>query len=173
VCSIFDTGLIPPTVNISTPNPAIAWEKYRLVVPSRITRMPSKQRHLVAMTSSGIGGANGHCVVQGPPAARVGTRSSFWRGEVKPHAFLVVVGGLSPRSTSAIFDAVRASLSHSTAADIARTYNRVARSMTWRSWSLAVPGQDLRFSEPVLLPKERKPLVFIYSGQGPQHLESE
>jgi acyl transferase domain-containing protein len=136
--------------------------------------MPYKARPLVAMTSSGIGGANGHCVIQGPPQASVSISSgkSFWRAEVEPDTFLLVVGGLSPRSTSSLSQSLQESLQPHSAADVALTYGRVSRSMTWRSWGVLRGHQPVRFSEPTLVPKDSKHVVFVFSGQGPQHLES-
>ncbi|OJT09920.1 hypothetical protein TRAPUB_13598 [Trametes pubescens] len=173
VCSIFETGMIPPNVNLKTPNPAIKWKEYKLRVPLEpepLAVRASSGRGLVAMTSSGIGGSNGHCVVEGPPAVSP-KPSSFWINAFDV-PLLYVAAGLSPRSASAsatdIVDRVGA-----WAGDVqqaaARAYARRARSMTWRSFAIQSKGAVVKFSEPVLSPRLTPPVVFVFSGQGTQH----
>ncbi|OBZ73412.1 putative polyketide synthase 22 [Grifola frondosa] len=171
VCSIFETRTIPPNVNFNNPNPAIKWKEYKFRVPLEPEPLPCRAasgRPLVAMTSSGIGGANGHCVVEGPPAVTP-ARSSFWLpGATVPS--LLVAGGLSPRSTAAIGDALKELVTSTADLDaIARAYARRSRSMTWRSFAVDAGGKLSRFSEPTLIPKHTAPIVFVLSGQGPQH----
>lgn len=177
VCSIFETGTIPPNVNLKTPNPAIKWKEYKLRVPlepERLVVRASSGRGLVAMTSSGIGGSNGHCVVQGPPAV-FPKPSSFWINALDV-PLLYVATGLSPRSASAsaadIVD--RASVwAEEVQQAAARAYARRARSMTWRSFAIRSKGGVPKFSEPVLSPRMAPPVVFVFSGQGTQHYASE
>jgi acyl transferase domain-containing protein len=174
VLSILETGLIPPNVNLTTKNPAIKWEEYRLKVVDRICRLPTSSLPLVAMTSSGIGGANGHAVIESPPPAHnILATESFWRSGAKERADLLVLGGLSPRSTTSIAQDAQSLVGSSHLRDAALTYGRVSRSMTWRSWGIARQDQKTDFSEPVLASKAKRPIVFVFSGQGSQHFESE
>ena len=173
VCGIFETGLIPPNVNLSTPNPAIRWAQYRLRVP--LAPEPLKihaqnGRPLVAMTSSGIGGANGHAVIEGPP--RRTPPLAFWtEGEDAPA--LLIAGALSPRSASAVGDELLSIARTSTEkAALARIFGRRARSMTWRSFAVVGKTKTSSLSKPVLAPKTRPPIVFVFSGQGTQHFQS-
>jgi len=74
VCSIFQSGIIPLNVNLLNPNPAIHWEDFHLRVPVSPTLLPCQSTtgsSLISLASSGIGGANGHCVVEAPPTADV------------------------------------------------------------------------------------------------------
>ncbi|KIJ47810.1 hypothetical protein M422DRAFT_248376 [Sphaerobolus stellatus SS14] len=69
--NIFRTGVIPPNVNLTTLNPRIKWDEYRLRVPVEQTPLPCRSktgRSLIALSSSGIGGSNGHVVLEAPPA---------------------------------------------------------------------------------------------------------
>ncbi|KAI0357949.1 ketoacyl-synt-domain-containing protein [Trametes cingulata] len=174
VCSIFETGIIPPNVNLNTPNPAIKWKEYRLHVPVEqerlVIRSPSG-RALVAMTSSGVGGTNAHCVVEGPPAVSL-KPSSFWSAGVEV-PLLLIAGGLSPRSTVAISEDITGKLpswaSPGTQQAVARTLGRRGRSMTWRSFSVKDGEILTKFSEPVLAARASPTVVFVFSGQGPQH----
>ena len=125
------------------------------------------------MTSSGIGGANGHCVVEGPPPP-LARQTEFWMSSVKVPA-LLVSGGLSPRSTTALASALNNALATPNCEDaaLARVFGRRARSMTWRSCAVSQAGQSATFGEPVLAPKTRPPIVFVFSGQGTQYFDSE
>nr|VWP02642.1 Non-canonical non-ribosomal peptide synthetase FUB8 (EC (Fusaric acid biosynthesis protein 8) [Ganoderma boninense] len=172
VCSVFETGLIPPNVNFVTPNPAIRWDEYRLRVPTEIEPLKvrsSTRPALVAMTSSGIGGANGHAVVEGPP---ISTNSipSFWvEGADAPS--LVIAGGLSPRSSAAVGESLLHILESEDVIGLSRVFGRRARSMTWRSFAVAKAGKTPKFNEAAIIPKHKIPIVFVFSGQGTQHFE--
>ncbi|KAI0068519.1 ketoacyl-synt-domain-containing protein [Artomyces pyxidatus] len=170
VCSILTTGIIPPNVNFTTPNPAIHWEEYRFRVPTEATKLScrsSSGRSLVAMTSSGIGGANGHCVVESAPPS-IPARSSFWSDSASIPS-LLIAGGLSPRSVTSIAESLSSAGPHQDTQTLARTFGRRARSMTWRTFSVVTNGKMSAFPEPALVPKTSRPVVFVFSGQGPQH----
>ncbi|TFY60143.1 hypothetical protein EVJ58_g5333 [Rhodofomes roseus] len=168
VCSVLETRQIPPTVNFKNPNQKIRWQEYGFRAPVETeplkARAPSG-RPLIAMTSSGIGGANGHVVVEGAPA-RAEIASSFWCGQAPA---LFVAAGLSPRSAAALGDYLKELADDANHQAISRALGRRARSMTWRSFAVATNGQVSRFSEPLLVPKSTASIVFVFSGQGPQH----
>ncbi|KAI0325192.1 ketoacyl-synt-domain-containing protein [Cubamyces sp. BRFM 1775] len=174
VCSIFETGIIPPNVNLKTLNPAIRWREYNLRVPLAreplAVRSPSG-RALVAMTGFGIGGSNGHAVIQSPPpvSSRSGT---FWRAGIPNTPLLLMAGGLSPRSTAAvgadISEKIQSWVGDAQQA-IARAYGRRVRSMTWRSFAVKQGDVVTKFSDAALSPRISPPVVFVLSGQGPQH----
>ncbi|TBU55410.1 polyketide synthase [Dichomitus squalens] len=172
VCGIFETGLIPPNVNFSRPNPAIRWSEYCLRVPTEVERLnvrSSNRPPLVAMTSSGIGGANGHAVVEGPPAAGADIPVFWLQGTVAPS--LLVAGGLSPRSAVAVGESLLNVWGSENLAGLSKVYGRRARSMTWRSFAVAGSGKAPKFNEPVIVPKYKSPIVFVFSGQGTQHFQ--
>ena len=178
VCGIFERGLIPPNANLSNLNPAIRWAEHRLRVPYQVERLQCHESEtgktsLIAMTSSGIGGANGHCVVEGPPPA-VALPAAFWIVGAKIPA-LLIAGGLSPRSTSALASALAEAISASDGGDaaLARIFGRRARSMTWRSCAVVQADRSMTFDKPVLAPKTRPLLAFVFSGQGTQYFHSE
>ncbi|KZV91528.1 hypothetical protein EXIGLDRAFT_769873, partial [Exidia glandulosa HHB12029] len=173
VCSILQTGDIPPNVNLSRLNPAIRWDEYRMRAPLSTERLPCRSQNgksLISMTSSGIGGSNGHCVVESPPRISGDGCSPFWSGA--PPYYLVVAGALSPRSLPLIIDRVREDIDDELLADsdISLTYNRRARSMPWRSFAVAGEHGPVSFSPPRLLSSLRTSTVVVFSGQGPQHL---
>ncbi|KAH9944952.1 ketoacyl-synt-domain-containing protein [Epithele typhae] len=179
VCGILERRLIPPNVNLAHPNPAIRWTQHRLRVPLEPTdlgcRSPSG-RPLIAMTSSGIGGANGHAVIEGPPTSS--SRTTFWtEGTEVP--VVLMGGGLSPRAASAVCESLVKKAQHPNAQkrelyQIARIFGRRVRSMPWRSFFVA-DTRSLTMTptlpDPLLAPKRRPPMVFVFSGQGTQHFD--
>ncbi|EED85042.1 predicted protein [Postia placenta Mad-698-R] len=172
VCLMVRTRLIPPTANLLVPNPSIQWGKYNLRVATEVEPLPCfapNGRHLISLASSGIGGANGHCVVEGPPSER--RRSPrIWKSE-RPPPWLLVASGLSPKSAIAVQDLLCQTDPRDHGA-LSRIYGRRSRSMFWRSYALSNDGQLSSFSPATLAPKEKPPLVFVFSGQGSQHYET-
>lgn len=142
-------------------------------VPTEVLNLTARNksgRPLVSMASSGIGGANGHAVIEGPPL-RVENATEF-----KSQApILVLAGGLSPRSALQVavdLDILARAGKHDLRT-IASIYGRRARQMTWRAHTIWKPGMSkLEFPQPRLVPRSKPPLVFVFSGQGPQHIAS-
>jgi acyl transferase domain-containing protein len=59
-----ERAAIPPTLNFSSPNPAIDLDALRLAVPTKTTPWPRKEgRRLAGCTGFGIGGSNAHVVL--------------------------------------------------------------------------------------------------------------
>ncbi|KAK0432695.1 thiolase-like protein [Armillaria borealis] len=173
ICSMFETKIIPPTVGIRTLNPLIEWKKYRLDVPTSVSHLSARSssgRPLISINSSGIGGANAHAVLEGPPSYVLPKDSSTDDGPT-----LLVTGGLSPRSASANADSLSALIKNhpSQARAISTVHGRQARQMTWRTYAIHNPKDStLSFSPPTLCPRQssRSPIIFVFSGQGPQHI---
>ncbi|KZW01287.1 hypothetical protein EXIGLDRAFT_830237 [Exidia glandulosa HHB12029] len=171
VCSMMQTGEIPPTVNMSHLNPAIRWDEYRMRVALTTERLPCRSqdgKSLISMTSSGIGGSNGHCIVESPPKMDTEGSSPFWTNA--PSHYLVIAGALSPRSLPQIIDTVNAEMKGNLLADVCLTFNRRARSMPWRSFTVAGGERSVTFSTPRLSTSLKTPNIFVFSGRGPQHL---
>lgn len=186
---MFETGLIPPNVNLNSPNPAIHWDEYKLRVPREtedLRARSSSRRPLISLCSSGIGGANGHAVVEGPPnwpptitmngngnGDEAGSSSSSFK-EREPRPTLFVTGGLTPRSAkeNAEMLAIMAEMQEEEARELSVACGRRARQMTWRSWAVKIPDDEegMAFTQPILAPRQKLPVVFVFTGQGPQHL---
>lgn len=171
VVGMFKYRVIAPNVNLVDLNPAIKWKEWNLRVPVEPEHLPCRSdcgRPLIAMTSSGISGVNGHCVVEGPPIIHPHS-NTFWLSEQRIPT-LVIVAGLSPNSTASITSALGELLAEGHHEELARIYGRRARSLTWRAFALVSDEETPQFTQPVLVPKSAGPLVFVFSGQGPQHL---
>ncbi len=123
------------------------------------------------MTSSGIGGANGHAVIEGPPVATSSTPAFWVEGVTAPS--LLIAAGLSPRSTGAVSESLLNILESEDVAGLSNVFGRRSRSMTWRSFAVAKTGKTPKFNEAAIVPKHKTPIVFVFSGQGTQHFQSE
>ncbi|KAJ6492315.1 hypothetical protein C8R45DRAFT_825292 [Mycena sanguinolenta] len=131
------------------------------------------------MCSSGISGANGHVVLEAPPAPQ-----DIAPSELVDQPMLLAIGGMSPRSTTALCEQAIALLRNLPKSEwplLATIFGRRARQMSFRSWALVDPKkiaekQDegeswgLDWTKPVLSPRETAKVVFVFSGQGPQHV---
>ena len=173
VCLIFERNMIPPNVNLVDPNPKIQWDEHRIKVVLDPTPLGSRSgtgRSLVSMASSGIGGANGHVVLESPPS------KDYNHPPIDPDSpVLFIVGGLSPRAAQEISASIIDTLSKDPspqALSQAVKYARRARQVLWRSHFVFTPGStELPPNpEPVLAPKDPTPVVFVFTGQGPQHM---
>ncbi|KAJ7467711.1 hypothetical protein FB451DRAFT_1092851 [Mycena latifolia] len=167
-CLIFEHGMIPPSVNFSQPAMTINWESFDVTVPVQPIPLgcrSSSGRSIISISSFGIGGSMGHVVVQAPPTPIPST------AEVATTApILVLVGGLS---SSAVDD-----ISHGVlelAADdpkilrnCAVTLSRRARQLPWRKFFTIPPSLS---PTATIIPREPFRLAYVFSGQGPQHLE--
>lgn len=173
VCAMFQTRLLPPTVNLSKPNPAIAWDRWNMRAPTEVLSITgSKKQLLVSIASSGIGGANGHALVESfSPAQPFQTSQPPYE-----HPLLIVAGGLSPRSASEIGNSIDAAWRDSALEELpvlSSIWSRRGRQMLWQTFSIKSNYADVvPFAKPTLLPKSIPGLVFVFSGQGPQYIHS-
>jgi len=171
VCLIFEKREIPPNANLRVPNPKIAWDKYRLMVPTDLVPLDARSdtgRSLISLASSGIGGSNGHAVLEQPP------KPAYSDIRIKPNQPVVfIVGGLSPRATSEIATALIDLLKSNPSSEVlsqAVVHARRARQMPFRTHFLYTPGTAIVVPNPALVPKAQPPIAFVFTGQGPQHL---
>ncbi|KAH9914224.1 thiolase-like protein [Fomitopsis serialis] len=166
VISIFKTGTIPPAVNLRTLNPAIEWEKHKLRVPLCATQLPCRngKRPLVSIASSGIGGSNGHAVLEGPPPAPT------LDGSAVSGPVVLMACGLSSRSATSIGQSLQSSALVDLRA-LSTALGRRAKQMSWRSYAIVEEGSKgaITFSAPQHCQRTKPLVVFLFSGQGPQH----
>ncbi|KUO04715.1 type I polyketide synthase [Streptomyces caeruleatus] len=60
-------GVIPPHLNLSTPNPLVAWDELPVTVKTELTPWV-EDRRVAGVSSFGFGGTNAHVVLESPPA---------------------------------------------------------------------------------------------------------
>ncbi|KJA25964.1 polyketide synthase [Hypholoma sublateritium FD-334 SS-4] len=171
VCAMFQTRLLPPTVNLSKPNPAIAWGRWNMRAPTEVLSIAGgKNQLLVSIASSGIGGANGHALVESFSPAQPLQISQ----PAHEHPLLIMTGGLSPRSATEMGNSIDSAWKDSSLGDLpvlSSIWSRRGRQMPWQTFSIKSNyASVVPFAKPTLLPKSIPGLVFVFSGQGPQYI---
>ena len=61
-------GVIPPHLNMSSPNPLVAWDELPVRVATELTPW-SDERRIAGVSSFGFGGTNAHVVLESPPGS--------------------------------------------------------------------------------------------------------
>ncbi|KAJ7182483.1 hypothetical protein C8R43DRAFT_868767, partial [Mycena crocata] len=167
-CLIFEHGIIPPTVNFLCPSGAIEWDSFKVVVPVVPTALGCRAtsgRPTISLSGSGLGGATGHVVLQGSP----GRTQIITSSSTTPILFLV--GGLSSKVVDQISQNVlQMDANDATLVKSAVTLSRRARQLHWRTYFTLPLAPRAVIAPPTLVPNS-PPLAFVFSGQGPQHLE--
>lgn len=169
-------GQIPPTINFETPNPRVDWESSPFHVVDRLTEWPrGSNPRRAGVSSFGIGGTNAHVVLEEAPEPRA----------VAPITRTSQVLVLSAKSESAL-DAATANMavhlreSDDELADIASTLQQGRRHFQHRR-AVVVSDRDLaadlletagdRRVISGFTPHRRRPVVFMFSGQGAQYAD--
>ncbi|KAJ4493057.1 hypothetical protein C8J55DRAFT_556028 [Lentinula edodes] len=166
---IFQDRLVPPNVKLNKLNQKVKWKQWKLRVPTEIE--PIEARHpsgklLISMNSSGIGGSNAHVLVESHEL-------NFALPNEIPanYPVLLLAGALSDSSTSAVAkQLVTLADGNKDIAALSLAFGRRSMQMNWRSFSVTLPGATPIFSSPRFIPRNRPALVWVCSGQGPQHI---
>ena len=173
VCLILEHRIIPPNAHLTTRNPKILWDKHQLHVPLEPTPLGCRSdsgRSLISLASSGIGGSNGHVVVEGAPEVPLSNERL-----VSDTPILFPVGALTPRSAQSLSDSLISLLMNDpspAALSQAAVYSRRARQHPWRTYFLFSPRshQEPKVPAPAMAPSTPPPVIFVFAGQGPQHI---
>ncbi len=167
---VLRNGVIPPLANFSTPNPALDLDASPFYLPTEAVAWPrGDQPRRAGVTALGVGGTNVHMIVEEPPPARPGRRTS-------PPALVPLP--LSARTGTALATAVRGHADHLSGrqdldpADIAFTAGAGRRHFRHRAVVLGADTAALagalrrpaRFTG--VVPEQRTPTAFVFSGQG-------
>ncbi|KAJ7885730.1 polyketide synthase [Mycena olivaceomarginata] len=171
VCSMFATNKIPPQANYKSPNPAIHWDEYNMRVATQAEEFKTRNasgKRLVSINAFGLLGANGHVIAETPPE-----KAHKPIVHQKGMPVLLVAAGLSPRSATAIA-ADLAKLAQEIPEELpvlSNIYGRRARQLTWRTAAISTADRSFVFPAPRFVSRGAPLLVFVFSGQGPQHIE--
>ncbi|KAJ7195057.1 hypothetical protein GGX14DRAFT_677404 [Mycena pura] len=172
-CLIFEHGTIPPSVNFSKPATTINWEAFDVTVPVQpipLSCRSSSGRSIISISSFGIGGSMGHVVVRAPPSPQAIPTTA----EVATMApILFLIGGLSSSAVDDISHSVLelAADDHKILRNCAVTLSRRARQLPWRRFFTIPPSPSPTADAATIIPREPFRLAYVFSGQGPQHLE--
>ena len=178
-------GLIPPSLHFDQPNPNIDFDGLKLRVATEVEPLPNGAKPTLAgVNSFGFGGANAHAVLQASPRANKSSTSAADTNA--EHAEILVLSARSPEALRALAQSYQrflapdgAGAAHSLC-DICHAAG--ARRMH-HDHRLAVVGhskEEMIQNLAAFLAGENnpnlchahaashRPLVFVFSGQGPQ-----
>ncbi|GJJ08186.1 Type I Iterative PKS [Clathrus columnatus] len=158
-----------PNGYFKKPSRNIHFDKYKLRVPITIEEFVPQdpQRGLIASISgSGFGGACGHTVLR--EHEKRPKRSIPGFGAVKG-PYLFTMGALTLKSCNTLLREYKAIHSETDPLTLCEHLGRRTRQMVNRTYAVASSFQTATFLDPVSVGKRPNPLVFCFSGQGPQH----
>lgn len=148
-----ERGLIPPNINFSKPNPAIPFDEWNMIVPTRLTPWPASHTKRMSVSDFGMGGTNAHIVMDAfndPRRLEKWSSGTVGSQNTKKRLFVfsshgkagservgqTLVQHLNALGSAALSDTYLGNLAHTLA---------VARSgLTWKSTCIAESAADLR-----------------------------
>ncbi|KAH7886699.1 hypothetical protein F5I97DRAFT_2059038 [Phlebopus sp. FC_14] len=160
---------ILPNGYFKKPSERIQFEKYNLRVPVVTEEFAAQdsQRGLVASISSfGFGGSCGHTVLREHEKRPVRSTAGFRAAE---GPFLFTMGALTLKSCNTLLREYKDKHVYSDLPALCEHLGRRTRQMVYRTYAVANNLDSATFPDPVMVGKRANPLVFCFSGQGPQH----
>lgn len=176
-------GKIPPNLHFETPNPAIPFEAMCLQVGTEMQDWPQRgEKRYAGVNSFGYGGTNAHAILSQAPVGPA-LKSPDEGAEAGPGPLLLPLSAQSPEALRALASQYGELLAHDKVGvrpllrhvSTRRThYER--RALVWardkqelisRLQQVAAGTATEGFSQ-VAQPSGAQPLVFVYSGMGPQ-----
>jgi fatty acid synthase, animal type len=82
---------------------------------------------------------------------------------------VLLSGALSPRAVHSLVQSYKEQFAGVAPSVLCNHLGRRARQMSWRTYAVADSLEAATFHDPVMVDKRPNPLVFCFSGQGPQH----
>lgn len=151
-------SLIPPSIRFYNPNPAIPFDEWDIAVPTRLTPWPVAPIMRASINGFGMGGTNGHIVLEAfkPASVTTGTAKLFnGNGRMaKPHSkprlftFSSYDQAGLKRNAAALVDHLAtlgpAASSPEYLANLAHTLSGAKSCLSWRATCVAVSATELR-----------------------------
>lgn len=182
-----ENGMIPPNIYFSQPNPAIHFDDWNMAVPTKLTPWPTAKVKRMSINGFGIGGTNGHIVLEGfdstskLPSPRDTIRKSTLDGKRLFVFSSSDQAGLRRVSESLVthFDGLGPEASSTEyLANLAHTLSKVRSGLSWRASCIADSLSELRYQltenadrlEQTATRVANSPprIGFIFTGQGAQ-----
>lgn len=99
--------MIPASLHLKKPNPAIPWDDYPFEIPRKLTTWPNRSESVIAGVSAfGIAGTNAHVVLSDAPRDQDGDKT----GPVANSACLLPISARSPEALASLVRAYRSML---------------------------------------------------------------
>ncbi|KAI3601476.1 polyketide synthase [Moniliophthora roreri] len=168
VAMMLERKQILPNGYFKKPSSKIQFDRYKLRVPVEVEGFvanDAEQGLIASISSFGFGGSCGHTVLREHDVRPV--LPDYETLNSGPYLF--AVGGLSPRAVNTLIESYKTEYADVDPLSLSEHLGSRARQLNWRSFAVADSLGQTKFTEPVMVSKRAVPLVFCFSGQGPQH----
>jgi acyl transferase domain-containing protein/NADPH:quinone reductase-like Zn-dependent oxidoreductase/NAD(P)-dependent dehydrogenase (short-subunit alcohol dehydrogenase family)/ubiquinone/menaquinone biosynthesis C-methylase UbiE/acyl carrier protein len=170
---MMDNGQLVPTINFKNPNPKIEFDKYSLRVQTQNEKF-DKNGKIMMISSFGFGGANSCIIVEAPPAI---TTTTTHDGDFKltrtPYVYVT-----SAMSKKALLQRIQ-QLKDDENSDKPEAQHSLMYSLNsnnqhgdnkYIAYGMGNDLKSAKFVDPIEN-NGKLPVVFVFSGQGPQNIE--
>ncbi|KAF2814498.1 polyketide synthase [Mytilinidion resinicola] len=156
---------IPPNIKFSSPNPSIPWQTARFAVPVEPTPWPASKKERVSVNNFGIGGTNGHAIVDSAASFNAAPTLS----DASDHPQLLVYSANSPDALLSIADnfAQYRSKYPERIEHLAYTLANRREHLPHRAFVVASREKPGNVS-PAVKPSQAPSVVMVFTGQGAQ-----
>ncbi|KAL4894558.1 hypothetical protein BDV59DRAFT_207137 [Aspergillus ambiguus] len=165
---------IIPNIKFNNPNPAIPWDKARLIVPVEVTSWPSGRAERISVGSYGIGGSNVHFIIDSAASFNLGEIKSIppVLQDPKQTPKLLLFSAARPEALKAMVKnhAEYISKFPERLGDIAYTLAERRERLKYRSFSVT-DGSEPLHEAVVVACQDIEHTAFIFTGQGAQWVQ--
>ncbi|RDW89916.1 type I polyketide synthase [Aspergillus mulundensis] len=166
---------ILPNIKFNNPNPAIPWERAKLVVPVEATPWPEGRAERMSIGSYGIGGSNAHFIIDSAASFNLEVPSTIPPAiqEPKQQPTLLLFSAGRPE---ALKDMVKSHAEYITKhperlADVAYTLAERRERLKYRAFSVITEGTDALGEPAAVASQGIEQAAFIFTGQGAQWVQ--
>ncbi|KAI0917773.1 Type I Iterative Polyketide synthase (PKS) [Taiwanofungus camphoratus] len=167
---MLENNVILPNGYFQKPSSKILFAQYNLRVPTLVEKLIPRDPKLgaiISISSFGFGGSCGHTVLRAHEPRP--TLPDYRNGAAQQGPYLFSAGGWSPRAVKSLVEAYRTECVDVPCGALSEHLGSRARQALFRTFVVADSIENAKFPDPVIVPKRPPPLLFCFSGQGPQH----
>ncbi|KDQ50123.1 hypothetical protein JAAARDRAFT_711195 [Jaapia argillacea MUCL 33604] len=169
---MLEQGVILPNGYFENPSPKINFKEYNLRVPVTAEKLIPAYPELgaiVSVSSFGFGapGSCGHTVLRAHEKRP--TLPDYDNYSAREGPFLFAVGGWSPKAVNSLINTYRTDYAGEAPEVLSEHLSSRARQAPFRTFVVADSIEEANFPDSVVVAKRPPPVIFCFSGQGPQH----
>ncbi|KAI1772924.1 hypothetical protein F4818DRAFT_443807 [Hypoxylon cercidicola] len=155
---------IPPNIKFNVPNPRIPFAEKKLTIPVKPMPWPKGKALRISVNALGIGGTNGHCILESAEQYLQDLSKSRLGCE------LAVISANSQDSLKARIEHLKQYVSAhpDCLPDLCYTLSRRREHFKWRSFATLSNPANVAFKPPTNKPAKPPTVVMVFSGQGAQ-----
>ncbi|KAL4901000.1 hypothetical protein BDW74DRAFT_182333 [Aspergillus multicolor] len=166
---------IIPNIKFTNPNPAIPWDKAKLVVPVEPTSWPEGRAERMSIGSYGIGGSNAHFIIDSAASFKLNVPSTVPTPLQEPNQQQTLLL-FSAGRPEALKDMVRSHAEYiakhpEKLPDVAYTLAERRERLKYRAFSVVTKGTDALGEPAAVASQGIEQVAFVFTGQGAQWVQ--